>query len=142
MTHVAILENVIMYMPVADETFGGTPIANRSGLKITPPPSPRAPATHPPQNPSVSTFLRTLPSNTRSLGHRLILPYFCFNFYCLDTSFTAMSTIDTMTTKNTERKIQSALLHLWKPIVEPLRRLYIKRHTKLITLRPCLIHWP
>jgi hypothetical protein len=144
MTHVAIFENVIMYMPVADDTLGGTPIANRSGLKITPPPSPRAPATHPPQNPRTSTFLSVLPSNTKSLLDRLIFPYFCFNFYCFDTSLTAMTTMENITAKNTTKKIQSAVLHLLKPIVpvEPLRRLWSKRQSKLIRLRPYLPHWP
>lgn len=142
MTQVAIFENVIMYMPVADDTLGGTPIAKSIGLKITPPPKPRAPATHPPVNPRVRTFLSTLPSNTRSDLHRLILPYFCFNFYCLLTSLTAIKTMHTMTTKNPAMKIQSALLHLLKPIVEPLRRLWSRRQTKAITLRPCLLHWP
>ena len=76
MVHVAILEKVIMYIPVADETLGGTPIAKRSGLKITPPPRPSAPATQPPKKPSPRTFLRVFPWKTRSLGTKLILLYF------------------------------------------------------------------
>jgi hypothetical protein len=125
MTQVAILENVIMYMPVAEDTLGGTPIANRRGLKITPPPSPRAPATHPPKKPRVRTFLSVLPSNTKSLLDRLIFPYFCFNFYCFETSLTAIMTIDTITAMNSTKKIQSAVLHFLILILplEPLRRL-------------------
>ena len=63
MMHAEIFEKVIKYMPVADETFGGTPIDNRSGLKIVPPPNPRAPATQPPANPKISTLTRTCPKN-------------------------------------------------------------------------------
>lgn len=112
-------------MPVAEDTFGGTPIANKSGLKITPPPSPRAPATHPPANPRVRTFLSVLPSNTRSLLERLIFPYFFFNYYSFDTSLTAITTNDNMTMKKNAKKTQSAVLHFLNPISleEPLSRL-------------------
>ena len=44
-------ENIIMYIPVAELTFGETPILIRIGLKIDPPPYPRAPDTNPPTNP-------------------------------------------------------------------------------------------
>ena len=46
-----------MYIPVADDTEGGTPILNNTGLKIAPPPSPRAPETHPPRNPSTVSLV-------------------------------------------------------------------------------------
>ena len=112
-------------MPVAEDTFGGTPIAKSSGLKITPPPSPSAPATHPPQKPRVRMFLRTLPSKTKSDLERLMFPYFCFNFYYFETSLTAITTIDNMTMKNNAKNIQSAMLHLLNPILPfpPLKRL-------------------
>lgn len=90
MTQVAIFENVIIYIPVADETFGGTPIANRRGLNITPPPRPRAPATHPPKKPKHKTFLRTFPSKTRSLSAKLTLPYFFLSAYSELVIFTAI----------------------------------------------------
>jgi hypothetical protein len=45
----APVENIIMYMPVAEATFGGTPILKSRGLNIAPPPNPRAPETHPPK---------------------------------------------------------------------------------------------
>lgn len=64
-----------MYIPVAEETFGGTPRLIKSGLKITPPPRPRAPATQPPPKPRASTILKTLPSKMRSLLVRLTLLY-------------------------------------------------------------------
>jgi hypothetical protein len=42
---------MIRYIPVAELTFGGTPIDIKYGLKITPPPRPNAPATNPPPKP-------------------------------------------------------------------------------------------
>ena len=46
---------------MADETFGGTPIPIRYGLKITPPPSPRAPAEL-----DVKNYLEKLQEDLRS----------------------------------------------------------------------------
>jgi hypothetical protein len=44
----APVEKIIMYIPVALATLGGHPKLSKSGLKMEPPPSPRAPETHPP----------------------------------------------------------------------------------------------
>ena len=79
--HAEILENVIKYIPVADDTLGGTPIYKRRGLKMTPPPNPKAPATQPPPNPKQRTLNRTFPWNTRSLGTMLTFPYLFFKSY-------------------------------------------------------------
>ena len=49
MTEDAKVENMIMYMPVDEATVGGTPSSIISGLKTLPPPSPKAPETHPPK---------------------------------------------------------------------------------------------
>lgn len=92
MTQVTIFENVIKYIPVADDTFGGTPIESNSGLKMTPPPRPSAPATHPPVKPRNSTFLRILPLKIKSLGAMLILLNFSFSD-CSD----AINLVDRMT---------------------------------------------
>ena len=54
---------------------------NNRGLKILPPPSPSAPATHPPVNPRASTFLRTVPLKMRSLLAKFKLPYFSLRDY-------------------------------------------------------------
>jgi hypothetical protein len=42
--------NIIIYIPEEDATFGGTFMANSNGLKMAPPPRPRAPQAHPPKN--------------------------------------------------------------------------------------------
>jgi len=44
----APVENIIIYIPVAEATCGGTPKLNRRGLKTDPPPMPRAPDIQPP----------------------------------------------------------------------------------------------
>ena len=57
----AAVEYIIMYIPVADETAGGTPMLSRRGLKIAPPPSPKAPETHPPQKAKITNLARVDP---------------------------------------------------------------------------------
>jgi hypothetical protein len=48
---------MIMYIPVEVDTDGGTPSEIIKGLKIDPPPRPRAPLTHPPTNAKISSAL-------------------------------------------------------------------------------------
>jgi hypothetical protein len=62
------VENIIMYMPVADETGGGTPMLRSSGLNIAPPPRPNAPETHPPIRAKTRSFVKVCLVNLRSLG--------------------------------------------------------------------------
>ena len=81
MMQVAILLNVMRYMPVADETLGGTFIAIRIGLKMTPPPRPSAPAIHPPKNPKDKMIVNVLPSKIKSLCARLMPPWRRFKSY-------------------------------------------------------------
>lgn len=44
----APVEKMIMYIPVADDTWGGTPKLSSNGLNILPPPIPSAPEMMPP----------------------------------------------------------------------------------------------
>lgn len=55
------LENMIMYIPVEDDTDGETPMLSRTGLNMAPPPKPSAPATHPPTNAKKRSFLKVDP---------------------------------------------------------------------------------
>ena len=51
MTYVRVeapVENIIMYIPVAEDTYGGIPKLRSNGLKMLPPPIPRAPDIRPP----------------------------------------------------------------------------------------------
>lgn len=51
------VENIIMYIPVAELTLGDIPMPKRMGLKIEPPPNPRAPDTKPPPNPITTNLI-------------------------------------------------------------------------------------
>lgn len=112
----AILEYMIRYIPVAELTFGGTPMPIKYGLKMTPPPKPRAPATKPPPNPRRETFLRIVPVKTRSLGTRLISLYFFFKSYSFATILTAKYRVITMATKNAVIVNQSPSEHFSRTI--------------------------
>ena len=54
------VENMIIYMPVEEATAGGTPRLSRRGLKMAPPPSPRAPETHPPSRAKITNLASML----------------------------------------------------------------------------------
>ena len=54
------VENMIIYIPVEDATAGGTPMLRSKGLKIAPPPRPRAPETQPPSRAKITNLIRML----------------------------------------------------------------------------------
>ena len=88
----AILLKVTRYMPVAEETFGGTPIDNSKGLNMDPPPSPSAPATQPPANAKKRTSQSVLPSNLKSLSTKFVLLNFFLSVCSLATILHASRT--------------------------------------------------
>ena len=55
---VAPVAKIIMYIPELVATFGGTPKLISKGLKIKPPPNPRAPEIHPPNNENINIFVK------------------------------------------------------------------------------------
>ena len=61
------VENKIIYIPVEEATEGGTPMLNNKGLKIAPPPKPRAPDTQPPRAAKITNYVIVLPLNLKSL---------------------------------------------------------------------------
>ena len=95
-----ILLNVTRYIPVADDTFGGTPIESSRGLKIDPPPSPSAPATQPPIKAKNSTIQSVFPSNFKSLSTRLIFWNFFLSICSLATNLQAKRTTQKQDKKN------------------------------------------
>lgn len=119
MTQVTIFEKVIKYIPVADETFAGTPIERRRGLKMTPPPRPRAPATHPPVKPRPRTFLRVLPLKIKSLSAILMPPNFSLSPYSYATNLVEINTCVIMQIMKMTSEVQSPPSHLSKTL--PLR---------------------
>ncbi len=58
--------NIIMYIPDAVATFGGTPRLISKGLNIIPPPNPRAPEIHPPSIENMISFANVLLVNSIS----------------------------------------------------------------------------
>ena len=52
----APVDQIIMYIPVAEATIGGHPKLSNNGLKIDPPPRPRAPDTQPPKNEKIMSL--------------------------------------------------------------------------------------
>ena len=62
------VEKIIMYIPVDDDTFGGTPMLKRIGLNIAPAPKPKAPDTMPPKNARINNFRRVFLLKRKSLS--------------------------------------------------------------------------
>jgi|APSaa5957512535_1039671.scaffolds.fasta_scaffold55326_2 hypothetical protein len=130
-----------MYIPVAEETFGGTPRLINSGLKITPPPSPRAPATHPPPKPRPRTILSVWPSKMRSLCAKLTLLNSFLSFYSYATNLVPTITNNNITIMKAENKIQSPAVHFSKPFV-PLRKLTTIKIASSPKFIPYFFHTP
>ena len=63
-----LVENNIIYIPVAPDTEGGTPKLKSKGLNIAPPPNPSAPDTHPPRKAKTINFRRICFVRMTSLG--------------------------------------------------------------------------
>lgn len=83
----AAVEYIIIYIPVADATDGGTPILKSKGLKMAPPPRPKAPETHPPKKANMTSYITFLFSNLKSLS-TIPLLYLSFNVYSFLTVYT------------------------------------------------------
>lgn len=119
--------------PVADETLGGTPMAKRTGLQIEPPPSPSAPATHPPTKPKHVTIQRGFPYKRISLSTKLIPPYFCLIFYTPAFDLIAMKAPNKHKQRNSALIIKSKPEHVSTPMRDSLLRLPVN---KLSRIRP------
>jgi hypothetical protein len=130
-----------MYIPVAEETLGGTPRLIKSGLKITPPPRPKAPATHPPPKPRPRTILKVFPSKIRSFSARCTLSNSLLSFYSENTNLTPTKTKHIIKIMNTIIRIQSPAEHFSKP-GEPLRKLITIRSINSKKFIPCFFQIP
>ena len=74
------VEKNTRYILVADATSAGTPIFNKIGLKMVPPPSPKAPEMKPPIKANNKSFTIDEPLNLISLS-MIPLLYLIFNAY-------------------------------------------------------------
>ena len=107
-------ENIIIYIPVDAATVGGTPMLIKSGLKIAPPPKPKAPETSPPIKAKDRSFSKVLLLYLRSLSTSPI-PILIFKFYSL-----FMILTDTQVSIQQRRiklysTTQSTVLHFYTP---------------------------
>lgn len=68
------------YIPVEEATEGGIPMLKRTGLKMAPPPKPRAPETQPPIKATVTNLRTTSGENLRSLL-QIPLLYLTLKYY-------------------------------------------------------------
>ena len=138
------VEKRIIYIPVAEATDGGTPILSNRGLKIAPPPRPRAPLTQPPTNAKITNFKSKSLWNLMSLG-AIPYPTLILRAYSLSTDRVL---IQVMTQHNTKKAIsmsQSAGEHLSMPITDSTFRLPLNKFTTTNPMRhtthnPCLSH--
>ena len=110
------VENMIMNMPVEAATRGGVPRASRIGLKITPPPKPREPASNPPTKPSTRMIAVFLQLRMRSESTRPFLKS-SFSFYCPLTRKIERTQTIMHITKNATIRTQSTVAHLSMPIM-------------------------
>ena len=100
-----------MYIPVEEDTFGGTPKLSIIGLNITPPPRPIAPDSKPPRKAENDSFMMADLVKMRSEGTRPKL-----NMRFRDYSYTA--TLTDIIVKHKQRSmkrakiVQSAGVHL------------------------------
>jgi len=79
---------------------------------MTPPPSPRAPATNPPPKPRSETVFKVLPLNTRSLAIKFGLTYLYFKVYSAATLPTANLNDQYIKPKKSVIVVQSSQEHL------------------------------
>lgn len=100
-----------MYIPVDEETEGGTPILNSKGLKMTPPPRPSAPDTQPPINAKKTNLNILEPSNLISPSTSPD-PYLIFNYCSLLTCLIDVIVIKQQMIINPNCNDQSNILHL------------------------------
>ncbi len=135
---------MIMYIPVEDETLGGTPILRRMGLKMAPPPRPRAPETQPPINPKTISLTRVHPRILRSLSDRPT-PTFYLRACSFLTILIAITVMMQQKTTKLCRTTQSRALHLsmWaidSILLLPLSKLVRTREINTMKHKACLSH--
>ena len=134
-----------MYIPVAEATEGGTPIESKRGLKIAPPPSPKAPEAQPPKNANITSLARICCLSLRSDGARP-KPTFCFSACSLLTFFIAKIVRQVQKMMNADKMSQSEELHLSIPIKDSNFLLPLSKFTRTREIRQrkqnaCLSHY-
>lgn len=141
----AVVENIIIYIPVAEDTEGGTPMLNSKGLKMAPPPNPKAPEAQPPKKAKNTSFFTVFLSKRISES---TIP-------TLNLSLSLYSSLILLMQKkvtpahNTQKAsiiVQSIQLHLEIPTREgtlllPLRRETLIKAIRITEQMRCLSHY-
>jgi len=137
-------ENEIIYIEVAVATEGGTPSPIKSGLKMFPPPMPRAPETHPPNNDQPISYRAFDPSISISHFYRIFAFLFCS--YSFLTFLKEKLVRNRQKQKNRNSMNQSRNEHLPIPIRDgkllfPLRVFVITMPKRRLRQMICLSHY-
>jgi hypothetical protein len=101
-----IVENKIIYIPVAEATAGGTPYPSKRGLKIAPPLKPKQPEAHPPTKAVTTRDLTVFLWNLISLAISPF-PTLVLRACSAIIRFTATKDTAIQITMNKENRIQS-----------------------------------
>ena len=134
-----------MYIPVAEATEGCTPRLSNKGLKMAPPPRPKAPDINPPRKAKVTNLIKTEALSFKSLD-TIPAPTLVFKAYSFRTLFTAKNVRIMQYTINARRMPQSSSLHRYIPIKDsnfllPRNMFTTKTPVRQAKLRACLFHY-
>ena len=133
-----------MYMLVELDTIGGTPSEIITGLKIEPPPRPRAPLVHPPRTENKIIIAIYFASQRMSESTRP-LPTFCFSSCSRRLIISPIRLRLTISITKMLNMIQSSGLHFCNlridgDFLEPLRKVTVIESNIVITAIKCLNH--
>lgn len=137
--------NITRYIPVEPETAGGIPILRSTGLKMAPPPRPKAPETQPPIKATVTSLLMTGVENIKSL-FALTLFFFSLKDYSQSCLLIAKIVTTTHTTKKNAHIIKSYHEQSVYPgmmdgvLFDPLIRFTVTCVAKTLKHMPCFSH--
>lgn len=135
----AAVEYIIIYILVAVDTSGGTPNDIITGLKIDPPPRPRAPPIKPPNKAKNSKYVSYLPLYLMSEGTSP-RPTFYFKAYSVLLTEIPQSESDNRKTIKIVKIIQSKLLHFLiesKEFFLPLMKLTNRLNVTAMSANKC-----
>lgn len=138
------VENMIIYMLVDEATVGGTPKLRRRGLKIAPPPKPRAPETQPPSIDKSTSWTNTLFS--KLISPFWSLPTFFFNSYSFLTVLTPAYNKMPQITRKLAKRIQYHSPHISMLAIDENLELPRSKVVKILEPRrikhkPCLKYY-
>lgn len=139
------MENIIIYLLVEAAGEGAIPNESNTGLKMDPPPSPKAPDTHPPMKPYNSNFIRIIPVALISLSQRPLL-YFVLSFNSLFIINTARIVTQILNMMYPRMANISLYAHFTIPIGEtkdelPLSIVTSTKRSKVTMFRPYFMYY-